>query len=75
LRDFAQLRPVWFRAGERPRHLDKAYAFEALARAARIAHDRALSAEYLGQARALGQQVEDAEERQMLLDDLDNIQR
>jgi hypothetical protein len=50
-------------------------AFEALARAASIAHDPALTAEYLGQARALGQQVEDAEERQMLFDDIDNIQR
>jgi hypothetical protein len=53
----------------------KAYAFEALARAASLARDPALTAEYLGQARALGQQVEDTEERQMLLDDLDNIQR
>jgi hypothetical protein len=50
----------------------KAYAFRP-SRAASIAHDEPQTSEYLGQARALAQQLADADDRKMLLDDLGSI--
>jgi hypothetical protein len=46
------------------------YAYEALARAASLAKDRAALAEYLGRAEPLAEQVPDASNRQLLTADL-----
>lgn len=49
------------------------YAYEALARAAALAGDGTVSAEFLGRARQIAERVEDRDARQQLLDDLASI--
>jgi len=51
----------------------RAYAFEALARAAVLAGDGAERDHRLQQARAAGEQIADAEDRKQLLDDLADL--
>jgi len=50
------------------------YAYEALARAALLAGDRAKSAEHASRARAQAERVEDAEDRDLLVKDLSSLQ-
>lgn len=50
----------------------RAYAYEALARAAALTQD-AQTAHYLQKAYEIGEQIADAEDRQQLLDDLSRI--
>jgi hypothetical protein len=49
------------------------YAFEALARAEMVAGDQAKMNQHLEMARQAAEQVEDADSKQWLLDDLDSI--
>ena len=49
------------------------YAYEALARAEQVAGNRALAQEYAAEARRLAEQVSDAEEKKLLVDDLAGI--
>lgn len=51
----------------------RGYAFEALARAEALAGDVEKAAEYLRQARAEAEKVEDPEDRNLLLKDLDSM--
>jgi hypothetical protein len=57
--------------GEEPFYLG--YAYEALARAARMAGDEPLSRQYLQQAQQFAAQVPEGEERSMLLQDLASL--
>ena len=57
--------------GLEPFHLG--YAYEASARAAGLAGDARVLAGYLGQARALAEQVSDAADRQLLMADLQTL--
>lgn len=50
------------------------YAFEALARAASVAGKHEITERYLDRARTAAEEVQDADERKMLLDDLATIQ-
>ena len=52
---------------------DLAFAYEALARAALVAGDRAACAEYLAQARAAAESIADAEDREHLHEELATI--
>jgi tetratricopeptide (TPR) repeat protein len=52
---------------------DLPYAYEALARAYAVAGDRDQSAHYLALARQLGEKIEDADDRELLLNDLATI--
>jgi hypothetical protein len=52
----------------------RGYAYEALARAEALAGNTEKAAEYLGQARAEAEKVEEPEERNLLLKDLSTIQ-
>jgi len=54
-------------------HFYQAYAYEALARAEAVAGNHILALEYLEQSRVLAQQVEEAEERTLILEDLKTI--
>jgi hypothetical protein len=49
------------------------YAYEALARAAMAGRNKRQAMEYIAQARALAQQEQSEEDRQLLLDDLGTI--
>jgi hypothetical protein len=49
------------------------YAYEALARAASIAGDRATEAEHVAEARRIAPSIDDGESRDLLLRDLDSI--
>ncbi len=59
-------------AGAEPFHLG--YAYEAMARAEMVAGSAEKAAEYLLQARTEAEKVEEAEDRALLLKDLDSIQ-
>ena len=52
----------------------RGYAYEALARTEALAGNDEKAGEYLRQARSLAEQVEDLEDRNLLLKDLDSIQ-
>ena len=52
---------------------DIAFAYEALARAARVAGDQAAVERWLERARAAGELIGDAEDRELLLADLATI--
>jgi hypothetical protein len=49
------------------------YAYEALARAAMAGRNKRQALEYIAQARALADQEENEEDKQLLLDDLATI--
>jgi hypothetical protein len=57
--------------GETPFHL--AYAYEALARAEKVAGNTSLTAKYKAEAVRLAETIEDAEDRKLLIDDLASI--
>jgi hypothetical protein len=52
---------------------DLAYAYESLARAAAVSGDAAAAGDWLAQARAATAEVEDEEDRELLLSDLATI--
>ena len=52
---------------------DLAFAYEALARASRVAGDLQGRERYLAKAREAGEQIKDAEERQLLESDLATV--